>query len=229
MVHYLIASDLMIELEEAEHARYLEKFVQKSVRLTYCDGNQFSFVLEVSFIEILLIKMVKYKSKMKSWYSFQNELGEIATEIENNSIQFVILRPTSLLASSNQKPEYVVKFRDLQDGKILIDVTQKKSFDLIRGSCENTLYDISFKLNRQIYRLQHYALEFILDHELFVRLVDSSDYRSSKPSETKRVNAMAKRLRFVFLFIFIIPVFVISCFNFHFQKKYRWNTIGAIE
>lgn len=53
MVNYLIASDLMIELEEAEHARYLEKFVQKSVRLTFCGENQFSFLLNVSLIGTL--------------------------------------------------------------------------------------------------------------------------------------------------------------------------------
>lgn len=52
MANYLIASDLMIELEEAEHTRYLEKFVQKNVRLTYCGDNQFSFSLTVSFSSI---------------------------------------------------------------------------------------------------------------------------------------------------------------------------------
>lgn len=86
------------------------------------------------------------------------------------------------------------KICDLQDKKVLIDVMQTKSFNLIRGSCENKLYDISFKLNRLNYQLQHYALEFILDHELFVRLIDSSDYRSSKPSETKRIGAKANHL-----------------------------------
>lgn len=63
MVNYLIASDLMVELEEAEHARYLEKFDQKNVRLTFCGDNQFSFPLPVSPFAILLIK-IKITSKM---------------------------------------------------------------------------------------------------------------------------------------------------------------------
>lgn len=66
MVNYLIVSDMMIELEEAEHTRYLEKCVQKSVRLTYCGENQFSFPLSVSFITVLLlIKEAKLKGKLK--------------------------------------------------------------------------------------------------------------------------------------------------------------------
>lgn len=55
MANYLIASDIMIELEEAEHTRYLEQFVQKNVRLTYCGDNQFSFILAVSSDLILSI------------------------------------------------------------------------------------------------------------------------------------------------------------------------------
>lgn len=56
MVNYLIASDLMIELEEAEHARHLEMFDQKNVRLTYTGDNQrFSFPFTVSYNGILLI------------------------------------------------------------------------------------------------------------------------------------------------------------------------------
>lgn len=66
MVNYLIASDLMIELEEAEHSRYLEKFNQKNVRLTYCGENQFSLPLPVSFISILLIGKKKINGKLIS-------------------------------------------------------------------------------------------------------------------------------------------------------------------
>lgn len=55
MANYLIASDIMIELEEAEHTRYLEKFVQKNVRLKYCGDNQFSFTLAVSRNSTLFI------------------------------------------------------------------------------------------------------------------------------------------------------------------------------
>lgn len=51
MVNYLIASDLMIELEEAEHTRHLEKFDQMNVQLTYCTDNQFSFQFSVSNIK----------------------------------------------------------------------------------------------------------------------------------------------------------------------------------
>lgn len=120
----------------------------------------------------------------------------MVAEIENNSIQYAILRPTSLPASSNPKIEG--KICDLQDKKVLFDVMKAKSFNLIRDACETELFDISFKLNRLSYKLQHYALEFILDHEMFVRLVDNSDYRSSKPPETKRVGAKANPLRFVF-------------------------------
>lgn len=119
----------------------------------------------------------------------------MVAEIENNSIEYVILRPNSLPDTSNHKNEHLGKICDLRDKKVLFDVTQTKSFNLIRGSCENKLYNISFKLNRLNYQMQHYALEFVLDHELFVRLVDNSDYRSSKPPQTTRVGAKANRLK----------------------------------
>lgn len=47
LVNYLIGSDLMIELEEGEHARYLEKF-DFIVQLNHCGENQFSFPISVS-------------------------------------------------------------------------------------------------------------------------------------------------------------------------------------
>lgn len=123
-------------------------------------------------------------------------MGEMVAEIEDNYIQFVILRPASSSATSSQKAEG--KICDLQDKKVLFEVTKAKSFNSIREACENELFDISFKLNRLSYKLQHYALEFVLDHEMFVRLVDNSDYRSSNHYETNRVGAKASRLRLVF-------------------------------
>lgn len=46
MTNYLIGSDLMVELEEAEHARYLKNF-DFIVQLTRCDENLFSFPITV--------------------------------------------------------------------------------------------------------------------------------------------------------------------------------------
>lgn len=51
MVNYLIASDLMVELEEAEHARHLEEF-DFIVQLKFCGENQFSFPITVSLCYI---------------------------------------------------------------------------------------------------------------------------------------------------------------------------------
>lgn len=120
----------------------------------------------------------------------------MVADIENNFIKFIVLRPSNLPATPNQKCEG--RICDLPDKKVIFEVTKARSIELLRDSCESESYDISFKLNRLSYRLQHYALEFILDHELFVRLIDNSDYRSIKPSETKRVHAKAKSLRLVF-------------------------------
>lgn len=61
MANYLIASDLMVELEEVEHTRYLEMFNQKNVRLIFCGDNQFSLPLSVSFF-LLLVKKLNKKS-----------------------------------------------------------------------------------------------------------------------------------------------------------------------
>lgn len=57
-VNYLIASDLMVELEEAEHARYLEKF-DFMVPLTLCAENQFGFPISVSYYVILIFHYVR--------------------------------------------------------------------------------------------------------------------------------------------------------------------------
>lgn len=140
-------------------------------------------------------------------------MGEMVAEIENNFIQFVVLRPTN----SSQKAEG--KICDLQDKKVLFDVTKTKSFNLVRDACDNELFDISFKLNRMSYKLQHYALEFVLDHEMFVRLIDNSDYRSPNHYETNKAG-IASRMRLVLLtFTQNKTNVIVSCFDFYYGKS----------
>lgn len=116
-------------------------------------------------------------------------MGELIAEIENNFVEYVILRLTS-----RQDTEYLGTICGLQDKTIVFEVTESKALkDLASG--KNKLYNISFKLNRLHYQLQHYALEFILDHELFVRLIDNSDYRCAKPQQTRKVDAKSNRLK----------------------------------
>lgn len=103
-------------------------------------------------------------------------MGELIAEIENNFVEYVILRPKNLPSTSKHNNEHLGKICDLRDKELVFDVMQPKSFDLIRGSYGNKLYDISFKLNRVYYQLQHYALEFVLDLNLFHRMIDNKDF-----------------------------------------------------
>lgn len=54
-----MGSDLMIELEEAEHARYLENF-DFIVQLNLAGENQFSFPISVSSLTLISICNSKY-------------------------------------------------------------------------------------------------------------------------------------------------------------------------
>lgn len=121
-------------------------------------------------------------------------MGELIHEIENSFIEYVVVCTKSTKNTSNQENEHLGKICALQDDNVVIDMTQSKSFKF-NGSSQNKLHSISFKLNRLHYQLQHYAIEFILDHELFVRLIDNSDYRCVKPQQTRKVDAKANRLK----------------------------------
>lgn len=48
--------------------------------------------------------------------------------------------------------------------------------NLVRKMDPNTIYDITFHINRQPYQLQHQALDFVYDHNLFPLLIRNPMY-----------------------------------------------------
>lgn len=119
-------------------------------------------------------------------------MGELIAEIENNFVEYVVVR------SAKAKEGIEGLICEVQDKNIVFDLTElnaKKFFKIWTAATDGKLYNVSFKLNRLHYQLQHYALEFILDHELFVRLIDNSDYRGAKPPQIRKVDAKSNRLK----------------------------------
>lgn len=71
----------------------------------------------------------------------------------------------------------------IRERKIIIEIFQY-SFELIKYAHKKELYDIEFLLNRQPYKLQHYALDFVKQDKLFTKLIGNDYYKCALPTLT---------------------------------------------
>lgn len=96
----------------------------------------------------------------------------MAAAVEENILDRFVLRPKL----NRTKEEIWGQVVRVKDQKVYIDIFAEK-FQRLLNSHISERYDIIFRMNRVPYQLQHYALEFIEQHNLFTRLIDNSFYR----------------------------------------------------
>lgn len=101
-------------------------------------------------------------------------MSELVTEIRSNSIDHAILQ-------SRSKLKVMAEICGIKGQQIIISI-YGKSENQVRESYKNQKYDISFELNRSLYQLQHYALDFVEQHGLYIRYIENSAYRCRSPA-----------------------------------------------
>lgn len=97
----------------------------------------------------------------------------MAAAIEENVLDFLVLHPKS--QNQSREKDIFGQICGLRDRKIYIEIF-RESFRSIRKSYKNESYDISFLLNRMPYQVQHNALDFIENDQLFTKLINNSYY-----------------------------------------------------
>lgn len=103
----------------------------------------------------------------------------MAGAIDENIIERFVLMPICNKLPKNT--EIKGQILRISDKKVYIEIF-KESNKHVRRSWQSESYDIFFKLNRTPYQLQHFALEFVKNEQLFTRLINNSFYdcKSSK-------------------------------------------------
>lgn len=96
--------------------------------------------------------------------------------IKENVTNKVFIRSKKTENRSIHAKQFMADIVGIEDNKIIIEIPLK-SASYVRELYQTELYHTHFELNRLPYQLQHYAMKFIVNHELFVRLIDTTDYR----------------------------------------------------
>lgn len=158
---------MMIYFEEEEQTRHLEKFNQSDIQIAYQMERRF-------------------------WFPISSALSELSTAIEENLIERFVLTPK--YTSVKIKGEILGQVLQVREQKIYIEIfieSFKKAQSLLFDKSQ--YYDICFKLNRVPYQLQHFALEFIENQDLFSRLINNTYYMCKKSQsivpKTKKAKA----------------------------------------
>lgn len=113
----------------------------------------------------------------------QDDLIELAGAIDENEVDFFVLKPKFKRLSHDK--EIWGQVLRVREKKVYIEIFQQ-SIKLVRKSWMNEYYDISFKLNRVPYQLQHFALDFMKKEQLFSRLMNNCAYNSNNIQPFKR-------------------------------------------
>lgn len=80
----------------------------------------------------------------------------------------------------------VVRRLKHNDDKIVIEILENFQFVLKMYPMES--YDIKFALNRVTFQLQHYALSFLKDEQLFDILIENELYHQAPTSDVPQLN-----------------------------------------
>lgn len=101
----------------------------------------------------------------------QDEVAEMSEAIDEGLLEHFVLKPVGKMVRSNIGG-YVNR---INDDNIFVEIFEE-SFEYMRRKCSRESYDISFCVNRQPFQLQHNALKWMLEHNLFNCLIDSPKY-----------------------------------------------------
>lgn len=134
----------------------------------------------------------------------QEDLLELAAAIEENVLDFFVLKPKS---SKDVHAKYIYgQVYRVREKKIHIEIFPQ-SIKLVRSSNKNAFYDICFILNRVPYQMQHNALDFIEKEQLFTKLINNSYYKC-KASKLTPANGVLKQISHPFLYVTSLLTFV---------------------
>lgn len=122
----------------------------------------------------------------------QEELTELAAAIDENVLDFLVLK-----SKSNSEKKIRGQVYRISGKKIIIEIFPE-SYKLIQKAWKNELYDIFFILNRVPYQVQHYALQFIEKEKLFPKLINNKLYNSKSD---KLANGKAIKTNHPFMYV----------------------------
>lgn len=127
---------------------------------------------QTRFLEKFNKTDIKLTYHMDRQFYFPVTDTELAGAIEENVLERFVLKPKY----SKPKLEIWGQVLRVRESKIYIEIFPE-TFGAVRNGHKNELYDINFKVNRMPFQLQHFALEFIKEEQLFTRLIDNSYYQ----------------------------------------------------
>ncbi|XP_031626698.1 putative helicase mov-10-B.2 isoform X2 [Contarinia nasturtii] len=150
-VNYKKAYATMIYLEEATQSKFMAQFNQKSIKLE-----------QIGFKKIFRIKIEKRITKM-------------VEAVDENILDHFTLKPIKTSRIFNKNISIPGSIKGCNKKYIFVKIDED-GFDYLRRHCKWTFFDISFHMNRTIFQLQHNALEWIEDHQLFSLLIKNPTY-----------------------------------------------------
>lgn len=100
-------------------------------------------------------------------------MAEISAAIEENLLDALRLKPVTVDESWLENFFGSIKGKD--EEKIYIELYEQ-SYLSFKRAYKNQPFDIFFRFNRLSFRMQHYALDFIRDHRLFIQLIENPNY-----------------------------------------------------
>lgn len=110
---------------------------------------------------------------------------ELEGAIEENVVDRFILKPK--IGKVKAKNEIWGQVLRVRNQKIYIEIFPE-SFNKVRNQFEGQLFDIHFTVNRVPFQLQHFALEFVENENLFTRLIHNYQYKMHElPSNSVQV------------------------------------------
>lgn len=115
-------------------------------------------------------------------------MTEVEAAIDENFLDWLVLIPENG-TSRTKRTELWGEIDRINNGAIYINIFPK-SVKAVQDSYKKVVYTIHFVLNRVPYQLQHLALDFIKEHNLFGQLINNPRYFNAE--KNTRIEKWAK-------------------------------------
>lgn len=102
----------------------------------------------------------------------QKSSSEISEAIDEGVLECLTLKPVKRMPVRNVIHGSI---KSKKDDKIFVEVFEE-CFDYMLRNCHKDFYDLSFHVNQQPYKMQHNALKFMQEHQLFKTLINNRKY-----------------------------------------------------
>lgn len=117
--------------------------------------------------------------------SFQKSVSKIAVAVQESLVDSFVLKPifalgeqcSHLRSRRNMKNILIYgRMKAVNRDFIFLEINDRDYAQFLREICRNHSFDIYFQLNLMTFQLQHNALDWMVRHRLFDRLVDNPNY-----------------------------------------------------